>query len=169
MEEQWKPIKDYEELYLISNYGEVYSIRNRKKLKLCYDKDGYARVTLRRKMTQKNILIHRIVAETFIPNPNNLPFALHKKAIVDGGTNRADNLYWGTPLQNMKDRIKDGHSALSKKINQYDMQHNFIKQYDCIADASRELNIHREQISRVCRKCPRRKSTHNFIFEYANQ
>ena len=167
MQEQWKPIKDFEELYLISNYGELYSIRRKKKIKLYYDKNGYAKATLHNEMKQKNVLIHKLVAEAFIPNPDNLPFVLHKKAIIDGGTNEINNLYWGTPLQNMKDKIKDGHSLMSKKINQYDMKHNFIKQWNCIAEASRELKIHREQISRVCRG--KRKCTRNFIFEYENQ
>lgn len=177
MQEQWKPIKGYEDLYLISNYGKIYSIRRKKEIKLFIDKDGYSRATLHNKMKQKNILVHRVVGETFIPNPNNYPLVLHKKAVIDGGTNKASNLYWGTPLQNMQDKIKDGHNyysfgkhkGLSKKINQYDLQHNFIRQWDCIADASRGLNIHREQISRVCRKCPKRKSTHNFIFEYVKE
>lgn len=177
MKEQWKPIKDYENLYLISNYGKVYSIRSKKEIKLFVDKGGYSRAMLHNKMKQKNCLVHRLVAEAFIPNPENKSFVLHKKAIVDGGTNKENNLYWGTPYDNMQDRKKDNrnyskrgyHMGISHKINQYDLQHNFIKQWECISDASRGLNIHREQISRVCRKCPRRKSTHNFIFEYADK
>ena len=174
MEKEWKPIKGYENLYLISNYGELYSIRRKKKIKFFIDKDGYSKATLHKNMKQKNILIHRVVAETFIPNPKKLPFVLHKKAVVDGGTNCVDNLYWGTPVENMKDKVKDGHDyhnnkgykKLTHKINQYDKQHNFIRQWESISSASKELHIHREEISRVCRKCPRRKSTHNFIFEY---
>jgi hypothetical protein len=77
----------------------------------------------------------------------------------------------------MQDRKKDNrnyskigfHKGMSKKINQYDLNHNFIKQWECISDASRGLNIHREQISRVCRKVYRRKSVHGYIFEYANE
>lgn len=179
MKEQWKLVneKGFDNLYLISNLGNVYSIRNKKEIKPIKIKDNYSMVVLHNNMKQKGCLVHRLVAKAFIPNPNNLPLVLHKKAINNGGTNIVDNLYWGTPLQNMEDKrnenrdfhINGGKHYMAHKINQYDLNHNFIKQWDCIASASKELKIHREQISRVCRKCPRRKSVHGFIFEYAKQ
>ena len=179
MKEQWKLVKEknFEDLYLISNYGNLYSIRYNKPIKTNKDKKGYDRATLHNKMKQKNVLIHRLVAIAFIPNPEKFPFVLHKKAVTNGGTNNVNNLYWGTALQNDIDKRNDGHNFYKnnngyykgRKINQFDLQHNFIKQWECIAEASKTLNIHREQISRVCRKCPRRKSTHGFIFEYADE
>ena len=178
MEKIWKPIKDYEDLYLISNYGEVYSIRNKRELNLQISKDGYTKVVLWKNGKPYYTTAHRLVAETFIPNIKNKPFVLHKIAISNGGTNYVDNLYWGTQSDNMKDRVKDGNQPFqnwnvgknhpfAKKINQYDLNHNFIRQYDCIMDASKELNIKHQHIWRVLNKVPKRKSVKGFIFEYA--
>ena len=68
MEEIWKPIKDYEELYLISNLGNVYSIRNQRKLILQKNKDGYTKVVLWNNGKPYYTTAHRLVAEMFIPN-----------------------------------------------------------------------------------------------------
>lgn len=179
MEEIWKPIKDYEELYLISNFGEVYSIRNQRKLILQKNKDGYTKVILWNNGKPYYTTAHRLVAEMFIPNKENKPLVLHKKAIVDGGTNCVNNLYWGTQSDNMKDRVKDGRQPIqtwnvggehpsARKINQYDLNHNFLKQYECIMDACKELNIKHQHIWRVLNKVPKRKSVKGFIFEYAD-
>lgn len=179
MSEIWKPIKNFEDLYLISNLGNVYSIRNKRNLKLQKKSDGYLKVVLWNNGRPYYTTAHRLVAEMFIPNIENKPFVLHKKAIVDGGTNSVDNLYWGTQSDNMRDRVRDGRQPIqnwnvggnhpfAKKINQYDLHHNFIKQYDCIMNASKELNIKHQHIWRVLNKMPRRKSVHGFIFEYAD-
>ena len=177
MKEVWKPIKDYEDLYLISNLGNVYSIRNARLLLLQKSKDGYSKVVLWKNGKAYYTTAHRLVAETFIPNKENKPLVLHKIAISNGGTNSVDNLYWGTNSDNMKDRVRDGHQVfqnwnvggkhpLARKINQYDLKHNFIKQYDCIMDASKELNIKHQHIWRILNKVPKRKSIHGYTFEY---
>ena len=179
MKQIWKPIKDYEELYLISNYGNVYSIRNNRELILQKSKDGYTKVVLWKNGKPYYTTAHKLVAEAFIPNKDNKPLVLHKKAIIDGGTNCVDNLYWGTQSDNMKDRVRDGHQPFqnwnvgekhpfARKINQYDLNHNFIKQWNCIAEASKKLNITHQHIWRVLNKVPKRKSVRGFIFEYVD-
>ena len=179
MREEWKPIKNFEDLYLISNLGNVYSIKYKKLLKLTKNEDGYAKVVLHKNGKPYYTTAHKLVAEMFIPNIDNKPLVLHKKAVIDGGTNSVDNLYWGTQSDNMKDRIRDGRkpvykfpkgkdSPFARKIIQYDLKHNFIKQYDSIVEASEELNIRQQHIWRVLNKVPKRKSVKGFIFEYAN-
>ena len=179
MEEIWKPIKDYEKLYLISNLGNVYSIRSKRNLILQKNKDGYSKVVLWNNGKPYYTTAHRLVAEMFIPNKENKPLVLHKKPISNGGTNDVNNLYWGTQKDNMIDRVKDGNQPFqnwnvgekhpfARKINQYDLKHNFIKQYNCIMDASKELNIKHQHIWRVLNKMPKRKSVKGFIFEYAD-
>lgn len=177
MKEIWKPIKNYENLYLVSNLGNIYSTRSGRNLILQENNKGYTKVVLWNNGKPFYTCVHRLVAEAFIPNKDNKPLVLHKKAIADGGTNCADNLYWGTQSDNMKDRVRDGRQPyqnwnvgekhpFAKKINQYDMEHNFIKQWNCISDASRELNIKHQHIWRVLNKIPKRRSVHGFIFEY---
>ena len=91
--ELWKDVKDYEGLYQVSTLGRVRSldkyvnakIRNVDKvlkrgkiLKPNYDKDGYLRVYLYKNGKGTNFLVHRLVVEAFIPNPDNLPCVNHK-------------------------------------------------------------------------------------------
>lgn len=95
--EEWKPIVCYEEKYQISNYGQVKSLNYRgsgkdKILKLQKDTYGYSKVILYKNGKAKTRMVHRLVAEAFIPNPNNLPQINHKDE--DKSNNCVDNLEW---------------------------------------------------------------------------
>lgn len=110
MEEIWKPIKGYEDYYLISNMGRVKSIKRRmytgrygktmkdipsnRILALCDKGNGYYVVTLGNTTKKKNFAVHRLVAEHFIDNPNNYPVVNHKD--FNTFNNRVDNLEWCT-------------------------------------------------------------------------
>lgn len=111
MIEEWKDIKDYENLYQISNLGRVKSLgktiidsSGRKRiikeriLKGGKDDKGYLYVCLCKDGIHKYIKVHRLVAETFIPNPNNLPCVDHINTIRDD--NRVENLRWVTYEEN---------------------------------------------------------------------
>ena len=71
--EKWKPIKDYEGLYEVSNYGRVKSLHGKKKkiLKICFTHNGYCRVGLYKNNKIRQGKVHRLVAKAFIKNPNN--------------------------------------------------------------------------------------------------
>ena len=100
LNEEWRDIKGYEGYYQVSNYGRVRSldrvIDNRiikGKLKcIKYSKLGYCIVSLYKNGTPKFYLIHRLVAEAFIPNINNFPQINHKNEIK--ADNRVENLEW---------------------------------------------------------------------------
>ena len=97
MEEIWKDIKGYEGLYMINNLGIIKSlprngtISSERILNQYYDKYGYKYVALHNKGIKK-YKVHRLVAEAFIPNPNNLPQVNHKNYIRDD--NKITNLEW---------------------------------------------------------------------------
>ena len=107
-DEIWKPIKDYEGLYEISNLGRVKSLnysRTGKEqiLKPQKRKNGYLGVILCYKNTQKQVNIHRLVAEAFIPNPENKPYVDHIN--TDKLDNRACNLRWVTQKENLNNLL----------------------------------------------------------------
>lgn len=175
MKEKWIPIKDYEDLYLISNYGKIY-IKNKKRLMVeTKDKNGYTKVVLYKNGTKKYTHMHKLVALHFISNPENKPLVLHKIPISKGGTNNSDNLYWGTSSDNAIDKIKDGnfyskiHNRIIKykPVNQYDEAYNFIKKWDSVHQIAKQLGIDRRSIYRNLNK--ERKTYKGFIFEYVDK
>ena len=83
MNEIWEPVKGYEGLYEVSNLGRVKSLnykrtKQEKILKPNITKANYQQVHLCKDKKIKILYIHRLVAETFIPNPNNYPCVNHK-------------------------------------------------------------------------------------------
>lgn len=186
--EEWKDIKGYDGLYQVSNLGRVKSLGNDKSrkekiLKAETTKGGYLRVNLYKKMKGKHMLIHRMVADAFIPNPENKPYIDH----IDGNpfNNSIDNLRWCTHKENMnnpiaKQRIGEfmkGHSVSQelrekirdthrKSIYQIDkINEHIIREWPSIIDAERELGIDHRKISNCCNG--KRKTAGDFIWKYA--
>jgi len=91
--EEWKVIENYED-YSISNLGNVVSrkFQEERILKQKIDKDGYRRVHLSKNGTSKYFFVHRLVAQAFILNPNNLPQINHKDEKKDNNCDK--NLEW---------------------------------------------------------------------------
>ena len=96
MEEIWKDIEGYEGLYMVSSLGRVKSLVGRYKnvtiLKERYKKNGYGSITLYKNKKPHTYLVHRLVAQAFIPNPNNLPQVNHKDE--NKQNNCVENLEW---------------------------------------------------------------------------
>jgi hypothetical protein len=108
--ELWKEISGYEGYYAISNYGKVKSLKKNRVLKNIYDKKGYLYIGLYKNGKETKFKIHRLVANHFIENPNNLPQIDHIDRIKDN--NVVTNLRWATNsinAHNTRNRV-DGSS-----------------------------------------------------------
>jgi hypothetical protein len=108
----WKNISGFEGLYKVSTLGDIYSIRNGITLKCPTSEGGYPLVCLCVENKPKTLLVHRIVAETFIPNPLNLPQVNHINGVKTD--NRVKNLEWVTCLENVKHAMETGLSRWGK-------------------------------------------------------
>ena len=97
--------------YHISNVGKIYSrVKGYwRELTPCINREGYLRI----KLNGKQYSIHRLVAEAYIPNPENKPCVCHKDN--NKLNNPVDNLYWGTQKENLEQMIKDGRSLKGRR------------------------------------------------------
>ncbi len=169
MVEKWKNIDGYENEYQISNFGRIRSFKkhngtNQRIMKSIKMKNGYYNITLCKNGNKKREYIHRLVAKAFIPNPNNYPFVNHKDE--NPSNNYVNNLEWCTQKYNMNyGSLIKKHKRESKSILQYDLNNNFIKKWESISNAEKDLKITHCNII-ACLK-GRRKNAGGFIWKYA--
>jgi hypothetical protein len=138
MEEIWKDIAGYEGVYKVSNYGNVYSFKSNKNLSHSYNTYGYAHVGLVKNGKHKVVMVHRLLAIAFIPNPNNLPVINHK----DGNklNNSIDNLEWCTRAYNNRHARENGlhrGGGLKKPIVAI-IGNEIVKEYSSGVEASKD-------------------------------
>ena len=179
MKEIWKNIKGYEDLYQVSNLGRIKSTKTKTIRKATKNKNGYLYVDLWGKGKRVKKTIHRLVAETFLDNKNNFTDINHK----DGNklNNKLSNLEYCTRSYNLKEAYrlklrkkvkpmlnkKDYLCPTSKKINQYDLNGNFIKEWGSTMQIERELKIKHSHISDCCLKNRNYKTAGGYKWEYA--
>lgn len=109
--EIYRDVKGYEEFYQVSNYGNVKSLRNNKLLRQTNHRGGYKLVSVSVDGMHKELTVHRLVAQAFIPNPNNYRDVNHKDG--DKANNHVDNLEWVTHSEN----IKHSYITLNQRRN----------------------------------------------------
>lgn len=156
---------------LITAWGDVYTYNyNNKgifrKLKQSLNKDGYPMVFVRR----KGKYVHRLVAEAFLPNPENKPEVDHISC------NRLDcrvhNLRWVTRHENVMNPITRRNLSkamtngpCAKKIYQYTIDGELIREWPSLMEVGRELGYSIGNISECC--LGKRKSAYGFIWSYS--
>lgn len=168
--EIWKDIPEYEGLYQASNKGNIKNIKTGNIL-FGGIKRGYREVILIKNNQRKYCLVHRLVAKTFIINPYEKPQINHK----DGNklNNNVNNLEWCTRSENMKHAYKTGlqkpiyakNNPRAKRVKQYDLNNNFIKEYYGVKEASRINKLNPRDISKCCKN--KRKQVGGYIWTYS--
>lgn len=168
----WKDIPGYEGLYQISNleqimskarldcFGRYVSERIRR---LTAGKDGYLLVELSKNGIKKTFKVHRLVAETFIPNPNNYTEINHKDE--NRQNNRASNLEWCSRTYNANYGNHTARSVAtrSKPVLQFDLSGRLVRRWPSAATAGRH-GFNQGNISNCCNG--RQKTAYGFIWEY---
>jgi hypothetical protein len=122
-------VKNYEGLYVVSNFGKVYSVARNAMMKLEKIKGGYERVTLCKNGKTQRFLVHRLVANHFIPNPNNKPCVHHKDHTPNN--NSSKNLEWVTYFENEEHNSKDG----TRVLDGYKLTHDDVRELRRLKDA----------------------------------
>lgn len=164
--EEWRDIEGYEGLYQVSNEGRVrtldrtiefvdgriYKFKS-KILSLTPDKDGYLAVGFSIKGKTITKKVHRLVAQAFIPNPNNYPIINHKDECKTN--NFVENLEWcdckynlnyGTNPERISQRVRNNEYS-SKKIVQIGDDGEIIKIYPSLREVERELGLFHSGVS----------------------
>lgn len=165
--EEWKAVSGYEGLYEVSNLGRVRSIKRRKILSLSILKDGYCQVGLCKLGERRYFLIHRLVAEAFVPNPASKPQVNHKDE--DKSNNAASNLEWMTPKENINygtgivRRANTQAKVLGKSVEQYDKAGKLLATFQSSQEAERQTGV--GHIRECCGG--RLKSAGGFVWRYA--
>ena len=167
MVEIWKDILGYEGLYQVSNLGNVMSFwgKTPKLLRAGKSSSGYLFVILsNHNKSRKNFKIHRLVAQAFLPNPNNYPQVNHKDE--NPLNNNVSNLEFCTQQYNNQygTRLERVSRALSKPVLQFDKNGIFINEYPSIKDAARKTGVNQGDIVWVCRG--KLKTAGGYIWKY---
>lgn len=165
MEEIWKDIKEYENLYQCSTYGNIRSLdryvygqsgksqfRKGQKIKPIKNKNGYLQFALNKNAKRKMVYVHIIIAETFIENPRELNTVNHK----DGNklNNNVDNLEWCSYSENnlhsykILKRKRADEGASPKSVYVIDTIEKSLKYYKSITEASNSIKLSHTQINR---------------------
>lgn len=177
--EIWEDIKGYDELYQVSNLGNVKSLPKEKISKIIgafktkekqlskgINSGGYYIVILYKNGKKQTFSVHQLVAQAFIPNPENKPQINHINGIKTD--NRVENLEWCSASENIQHAYNTGLNPIlkgkdnpmygrhgknhnhSKPVEQYDLKGNFIKKWVNMCEAEITLGIARGKISACC-------------------
>lgn len=152
--------------YLISKEGQVYSTKTNKIREIEINENGYCRIRLMDGTKQgKKFYIHRLVAEAYIPNPNNYNQVNHKD--LNKHNNNLDNLEWCSESMNMQHN-SDNKPENCRKIFQFDLsdENKLIGTYNSIKEASEKTNTNKTSIIHCC--SGKYKKAGEYIWKYAN-
>jgi len=157
--EIWKQVPNTIKTYFVSNLGRFKNANGRIMENINPTIGGYKGCV----MDNINYRLHRIVAQTFIENPENKEQVNH----IDGNklNNAVSNLEWVTNKENQIHKFQIGlENNHTRKVGQYDLENNFIKEFPSIVSASKEIGVNKSGIQGVLSNY--RKTSGGYIWKY---
>ena len=187
MTEEWRDIEGYEGIYQVSNLGRVRSLdhkarhrsRTGNEFEVTYkgrirkqvpNENGYSIVMVKNGGKSRALKVHRLVAQAFIPNPDNLPIINHKDE--NPSNNHVENLEWcdnkynsdyGTARVRTNAWIREN---INKKIGKFDKDGNLLATFESIDAAAKELGTSCSSISECANRVRGRKTVHGFVYKF---
>lgn len=188
----WRPIAGFENAYVISDHGDIFSIRSNRLLSPIRQKSGYLRVNLSVNGVRSEYPVHRLVALTFISNPQSKPTVNHINEIK--ADNRVENLEWATNAEQnihgtrrvrasantdwaarsakmdytaiaLKHNYNEINKAQMKPVLQFTEDGFFIARHEGLSAAARNVKASPGQLCECLKG--RRKSCGGFKWKYA--
>ena len=161
--EIWKNVVGYNDLYEVSSLGNIRTRKTKTDKSFRIDRDGYATVKLRENGKDKFRFIHRIVAITFLDDPNCKPEVNH----IDGNklNNSLENLEWVTGIENELHAIENGLITSRKSVIGTNKRTNSSYLFESINDAARKTNERECGISATING--RQRGTQNYYWKLA--
>ncbi len=162
-----KQIRD--SLYTIDDNGDIRSHRGKKISTWIENNTGYHLLRVRYlDGTNKCFRLHRILAECFIPNPNNLPFVKHKDDNKDN--NSIDNLEWGANPDNVKEGYDNccyRFNTRSYKVKVTNINTGEELEFKSIRSLSESLGLNRKNVAAIMKN--KKSNTYEYTFEYIGE
>ena len=164
-----KWIKNFECTHSVTEDGHIYRYSNGKAIEVAQVKhtQGYLYSTLTRNGVKTNVLVHRVLAEAFIPNPENKKYVNH----IDGNkTNNAlSNLEWCTSRENCLHAYATGLNTHKRKIAQYTTNGTLIATYNSLTEAQEAVGKPGKKNIACCLRLDRCKTAYGYVWRYLNE
>lgn len=164
MKEVWKDIEGYEGLYQVSDLGRVKRVKTNRVLKGSEDSWGYLKVNLSKNNIKSQQIIHRLVAQAFIPNPDNKSQVNH---IDENKTNNmVSNLEWMTAKENSNHGTRNERAGKTQSIPiiATNIKTGESTEFNSGKECARQLDLNCGNITSALKG--RRKQTGGYTFKY---
>lgn len=167
MKEIWKDVEGYEGVYQVSNLGRVKRVTTGRILKPLKHTSGYLNIGLYKNHTVSKKLIHRLVAQAFIPNPENKQEVNHIDE--DKTNNLYSNLEWSTRKENNNHGTRNERmrKTLSTPILAINLKTGGVEEFHGSNECARQLGLNQSHITSVLKGGY--KQTGGYTFKYINK